>query len=103
MKFKIGTDLPAGTYKLTAKEGANSYYEVNDDLTSNHIVTNSVSFVNEYVTVEDGQYLQLQNCAYEPSSVSATKLLMIDGKVHRYCRNTTNETVEQSIESFRGF
>jgi preprotein translocase subunit SecG len=75
--YKVGTDLPAGEYKLFTKTMA--YYEVTKDSSGNFdsIICND-NFSNfSYIKVEDGQYLKLQSCfavpaaeapAYEPTN-----------------------------------
>lgn len=59
--FKIGYNLPAGEYKLQSTSAFGGYCAVLkglgggiDDIVSNKIMTGQ-----DYVTVEDGQYLQL--------------------------------------------
>ena len=60
--YKIGRDLPAGEYKLTATDFQyDAYYAVLESSynASESIVTND-SFANTaYITVKDGQYLQI--------------------------------------------
>lgn len=60
--YKIGRDLPAGEYKLTATDlQYDAYYAVLDSSynASDSIVAND-SFKNTaYITVKDGQYLQI--------------------------------------------
>ncbi|WP_052045139.1 hypothetical protein [Caloranaerobacter azorensis] len=74
--YKIGTDMPAGEYKLFA-DGIMPYYAINKDSSGSldSIISND-SFSNfTYVTVKNGQYLELKGCfavpveeapAYEP-------------------------------------
>lgn len=73
--FKVGTDLPAGEYKLvidkTSKHlegtGLGGYYEVSSDSTHNleTIIANDNFEDSTYLTVSDGQYLKLSNCHIE--------------------------------------
>lgn len=62
--YKVGEDIPAGEYNVEASDGL-AYIEVSSD--SRHqiedIVTNDNFENNEFITVEDGQYLTLSNGA----------------------------------------
>lgn len=78
--YKIGTDIPAGEYKLFA-DGGFAYYEVDKDSngTLESILSNDNFTTFTYITVSDGQYLELKNCHAFPSNeapVSET----VDGK-----------------------
>lgn len=61
--YKVGTDLPAGEYQVTAGTSGVSYVEVAKDSTHtmDSIVTNDIVSGNKYVTVKDGQYLTLKD------------------------------------------
>lgn len=58
--FKIGKDLPAGTYQLTATAGM-GYVQIasNSTNTSSAVVSNDSFTSDTKVTVSDGQYLKL--------------------------------------------
>ena len=60
--FKVGRDLPAGEYQVSASGGsgywARNYSGVGS---SNDIIANNNFENSTYVTVEDGEYLQLGN------------------------------------------
>lgn len=62
--YKVGDDIPAGEYNVEASNGL-AYIEVSSD--SRHqiegIITNDNFENNEFITVEDGQYLTLSNGA----------------------------------------
>lgn len=63
--FKVGLHLEPGEYQLWATEGADvSYYAVMKDSTHKmeSIKTNGIIEGREYVTVEKGEYLELQGC-----------------------------------------
>ena len=64
-QYKVGEDIPAGEYKVEATEDISAYIEVSSD--SRHqidgIVTNDNFDGSTYITVEDGQYLTLNNGA----------------------------------------
>jgi hypothetical protein len=63
--FKIGLHLEPGEYQLWKLEGSDiSYYAIMKDSTHRmeSIKTNGVLEGREYVTVEKGEYLELQGC-----------------------------------------
>ena len=66
--YKVGKDIPAGEYKLVATEAENDgYYAV---LSSSYnygdnIVANDNFSNNAYITVQDGQYLQISRALGE--------------------------------------
>ncbi len=59
--YKVGKDIPAGEYKITAND-SNCYIEVSSDsyMTFNSIITNDNISLGEstYITVSEGQYLK---------------------------------------------
>lgn len=55
--FKIGTDLPAGEYKISSN--GMGYVEVSSNSSGNSIVNNDNFSGESYITVADGQYLKL--------------------------------------------
>ena len=67
--YKVGFDLPAGTYQLkalpkTVEESGDCYYEINSDSSglNDAIVDNDFFADTITVTVEEGQYLLLDGC-----------------------------------------
>lgn len=64
--YKVGTELEAGEYRVTAVNGS-GYYEVDSDSTGgiHTIVTNELFDSTVYITVSDGQYLKLQGAILE--------------------------------------
>ena len=60
--FKIGTYLSAGEYKLEADKDSSGYYCIYSDNRHDDIVSNDNFKGSVYVTVEDGQYLNLSRC-----------------------------------------
>lgn len=64
--YKVGTDIPAGEYKLTAVESDyRGYYEVKDDMSSDGgILSNSLFDGTEYVEVRAGEYLSVTRATF---------------------------------------
>ena len=63
--YKVGTDIPAGEYRVTAG-ASGGYWAVTESLDADgEIVGNDAFNGSTYVTVYDGQYLELSNCAAE--------------------------------------
>ena len=63
--YKVGTDIPAGEYKLTAEKDDTGYYEVKTDMSSDGgIESNSLFKGNEYVVVQDGEYLSVNRSTF---------------------------------------
>lgn len=78
--YKVGIDIPAGEYKLFA-DGGFAYYEVDKDSsgTLESILSNDNFTTFTYITVSDGQYLELKNC-YAYSVDEAPVYEPVDGK-----------------------
>lgn len=72
--YKVGTDIDAGEYKLTAAEkDYHGYYEVMTDSSADgDMVGNSMFETTEYVTVEDGQYLIVKRATFVMSKAAVT-------------------------------
>lgn len=60
--YRIGTDCPAGEYKLTAS--GHGYFCVYPDTAKSDILENSNFDKCEYITVEDGQCLVVKNATF---------------------------------------
>lgn len=66
--YKVGTDIPAGEYKVILDSDIGmGYIEVskNSRHTLDSIITNDNLQADSYITVEDGQYLKLQDVYIE--------------------------------------
>jgi predicted small secreted protein len=62
--YKVGVDIPAGEYKLTATGTSKGYWKVtNTSAADADIVGNDNFSGSTYVTVTDGQYLTLERCS----------------------------------------
>lgn len=60
-KYKVGKKLPAGEYKLLAKEDG-AYFSITSDSNGRDIIVNDIFDTQNYVTVQEGQYLNLSRC-----------------------------------------
>lgn len=63
--FRVGIDIPAGEYKVTA-DGRGYWCIYNDSVAPFDIVSNDNFEGSAYVTVKDGQYLELSRCNAVP-------------------------------------
>lgn len=67
--YKVGTDIEAGEYRLTATSGTQGYWEVTNSSEADADIVGNDNFTgNTYVTVKDGQYLKLRRCTAVHSS-----------------------------------
>lgn len=65
--YKVGTDIPAGEYKLTCTGSLKGYWEVTESSeVGAHIVDNDNFTGSTYVTLSDGQYIKFERCSAEP-------------------------------------
>ena len=62
--YLVGSDIQAGTYKLTANSGSSGYYARRSDASGefSSIIANDSFNNTSYVTVNDGEYLELTRC-----------------------------------------
>ena len=60
--YKVGSDISAGEYKLTAT--SSGYYCVYPDSSKSSILENDNFTVVDYITVEDGQYLVVKDATF---------------------------------------
>lgn len=60
--MEVGVDLPAGEYKVRSDDGESGYYCIYPDSRHDEIIANDLFETSSYVTVEDGQYLELTGC-----------------------------------------
>lgn len=65
--YKVGEDIPAGEYCIFSTENKRSgYYSVNADSNGDDIIGNDVFDYNAFVTISDGQYLELNRAKAIP-------------------------------------
>lgn len=62
--YIVGTDIPAGTYKLTCTDEFEAYWERCSDASGelDSIIANEVFNATAYVTVNNGEYLTISGC-----------------------------------------
>lgn len=66
--YKVGTDMPAGEYKLTTNSGRMGYWKVTASSAPDAQIIGNDNFTSStYVTVSDGQYLEIERCVAVPS------------------------------------
>lgn len=66
--YKVGSDMPAGEYKLTATSNTGKgYWCVRDSSASDSNIIRNENFENStYVTVSEGEYIELSRCTATP-------------------------------------
>lgn len=79
--FKVGTHLSAGEYKLVAD--GKGYYCIYDSSTQQNIVSNNNFERNQYVTVSEGQYLELVRCHFETVPIAPQVIITDVNKVRK--------------------
>lgn len=67
--YRVGTDIPAGEYKVNSTSEYGAYVEVAKDSlhTIDSIVTNENVSTSTYITVSDGQYLTVTGGEFSPA------------------------------------
>lgn len=63
--FKVGKHIPAGEYKLNSDTSEEGYYCIYDSSAQMDIVSNDIFEGDQYVTVQNGQYLKLVRCRFD--------------------------------------
>lgn len=66
--YRVGTDIPAGEYRLTSSSDSGYYCIYPSSDLPLDIETNLIFEGSAYVTVYDGQYLELSRCTGAPVS-----------------------------------
>lgn len=67
--LKVGTDIPAGEYKVTStRSNGEGYWAIRDSSgTNSNILANDAFTGSSYATVEDGQYFELSGAIATPA------------------------------------
>ncbi len=66
--YKVGTDIPAGEYCIYCTSSVSGYYSVSADSKGDSIIGNENFDYNAFVTISDGQYLELSRSMAIPVS-----------------------------------
>lgn len=66
--YKVGSDIPAGEYCIYCVSDIGGYYSVNEDSKGDSIIGNDNFDYNAFVTIYDGQYLELSRAMAVPVS-----------------------------------
>lgn len=79
--YKIGTDMPAGEYKLFTDGKGTAYFEISKDSSgeATSIIANDNYFNFTYVTLQDGQYFEFSD-AYAVPIVEAMAYKLVEGR-----------------------
>lgn len=78
-QYKVGTDIEQGEYVLLS-DGGNGFFSVNSDANGNDIIFNGGFETNSIITVNDGEFLELNRCIavkyddFYPSNTIKTEL-----------------------------
>lgn len=72
--FKVGTHVQSGEYKLISNENEEGYYCLYSSSRQDDIISNGNFSGNKYVSISDGQYLELVRCKFEttPESINVS-------------------------------
>lgn len=62
--YKVGTDIPAGEYLFVVTDSSGGYVCVSADSNQDDIIENEIVELCWFATVEDGQYLEVDDCAF---------------------------------------
>lgn len=69
-QYKVGIDLPSGEYYVLALySGISGYFSVTSDSNGDDIIFNDIFTVNSIVSVNDGEYLYLDDATAIPASL----------------------------------
>ena len=76
--YKVGSDIPAGEYLFVITDTSGGYVCVSADSNKDDIIENEIVELCWFATVEDGQYLEVRDCAFIKAD-SATLNINADG------------------------
>lgn len=76
--YKVGSDIPAGEYLFVITDTSGGYVCVSADSNKDDIIENEIVELCWFATVEDGQYLEVRDCAFIKAE-SATLNINADG------------------------
>lgn len=77
-QYKVGYDIKAGEYYLAAYVNQSAYFSISSDANGDNILMNDNFKNNSIITIDNGQYLEINSCVmYKFSDLGRAKL--IDG------------------------
>ena len=86
--YRVGTDIPAGEYKVVNVSTSSAYFAVYDNSKATRKIRKNDNFEgSEYITVYSGEYLYLKNC--KGLLVEEKESTPVDDKLWSYTEVTT--------------
>ena len=61
-RYRVGQHISAGTYKIQTTSNVSGYYSLTSDPNGDNIISNDNFDGERYVTIQNGQYLELARC-----------------------------------------
>lgn len=61
-RYRVGQHISAGTYKIQTTSNVSGYYSLTSDPNGDNIISNDNFDGERYVTIQNGQYLELVRC-----------------------------------------
>ena len=77
--YRVGKDIPAGEYYVENNSEYSGYYAVTSDANGNHILENDNFKTHTFITLEDGQYIELTRA--KMTSAKNTPIFQFDNGV----------------------
>lgn len=62
-QHKVGEDIPSGRYVVYTTTGKSAYYCISSDANGKDIIANNNFKTQNYIEINDGEYLELSRCA----------------------------------------
>lgn len=60
-QYLVGSDIPSGEYLFIADNYGQGYFCISSDANGNNIISNEYGMTYDYIYVNNGEFLQLQN------------------------------------------
>jgi hypothetical protein len=104
--YKIGTDIPAGEYKLINNDlqGLPAYMDVSSDASGSieSIITNDNFNGQKYITIQSGQYLQFKGCYAQEISSSSDQASQLQIQSSQQDESTPTNAQETNLKTVTG-
>lgn len=88
--YRVGIDIPAGEYHLTVSDDRGYYAIYNSSKVPLDIVSNNIFEKNTYVTVTEGQYIEISRCVAEPTFLSVDNSAYLSDSLLSAIESTLN-------------